>query len=60
MKKEIQKESEKQTIFEQIKGEKSKAMKMLDKAKIIEAERLKCGYKYITSADGKSSTLKKI
>jgi len=53
-------ENEKPTIFDEMKAEKSKAMKTLEKGKLIELQRIKEGYKYVTSADRKTSTLKKL
>jgi len=53
-------EHAKPTIFDEMKAEKSKAIKTLDKAKLIELQRIKEGWKYITSADRKTSTLKKL
>lgn len=53
-------ENEKPTIFDELRLEKSKAVKTLEKAKTIELQRIKAGWKYVTSADGKTSTLKKV
>jgi len=59
MRKETIPQLEKSNLFCEIKKEKIKALKTLAKAKEIEAEKLKNGYKYVTSSDGKTKTLKK-
>jgi hypothetical protein len=49
---------EKANIFDEVKKGKTQAMKALKVAKEIEAKKLKNGYEYVTSADGKTSVLK--
>jgi hypothetical protein len=48
------------TIFEEQKKAKISAKEVLKVAKQIEAEKLKKGWKYIPSLDGKTKTLTKI
>lgn len=48
------------TIFEEEKKSKTNAKKVLELAKQQEAEKLKQGFKYITTTDGKTSYLTKI
>lgn len=59
MRKETKTHIEKSNIFDEVKREKSNAVKVLQKAKMQETEKLNSGYVYVTSADGKSKTLKK-
>ena len=60
MRKETKNEAERSNIFDQVKGEKAKALKVLAKAKKQEVAKIKQGYVYVTSTDGKSKTLKKV
>lgn len=59
MRKESVAQLEKSNLFCDVKKEKLKALKALAKAKEVESEKLKRGYKYVTSSDGKTKTLTK-
>ena len=59
MRKESAAQLEKSNLFCEVKKEKLKALNALAKAKEVEASKLKRGYKYLTSADGKTKTLTK-
>ena len=60
MRKETKKQADSETIFEQLKSNKKNANKILKMAKKQEKDKLKNGFGYVTSADGKTSTLKKL
>lgn len=59
MRKETKSQLEKSNLFDEVKKEKLSAIKALKKAKELEAEKIKNGYKYVSSADGKTQTLTK-
>lgn len=57
MRKETKKELEKSNIFDEVKKEKINALKALKLAKELEAKKIKQGYVYVSSSDGKTSKL---
>lgn len=57
--KDKKKDPAKESIFEEEKQNKKTAGKVLELAKRQEKEKLKSGFKYEVSADGKTRTLKK-
>mgnify|MGYP003610167213 CR=1 FL=1 len=59
MRKETIPQLEKTMLFNEETKQKIYAVKALEKAKKLEAEKIKQGYKYITSQDGKTKTLTK-
>ena len=47
------------TIFEEVKQNKGKARSVLEHAKKMEQEKIKAGYHYVLSEDGKTAILTK-
>lgn len=59
MRKETKHQLEKCNLFDETKREKISAIKALEKGKKLEAEKIKQGYRYVSSPDGKTQTLTK-
>lgn len=55
----MKKEGEKSNIFDEAKKEKQKAISVLELAKEQEQKKMKQDYRYVTSTDGKTKTLRK-
>ena len=60
MRKETKAELEKSNIFDEVKKSKQNALKALARAKELEQIKIKEGWVYVTSADGKTSKLQKL
>lgn len=56
----VNKSNKSESIFDFERGAKAKADKTLTLARSQESEKLKDGWKYVVSADGKTRTLKRV